>query len=133
MDLRRVAVGTLAYLVPTFAVAYAWHLVIFAPRYEALAMYRADVIVPFGFVAMFAQGVLASLAYGALFAGARPAAGALRFGVAAALLSWTFTTLSVAAKHPMTSVPAFMLLETAFTVAQYALVAPLIALAWRRP
>jgi hypothetical protein len=36
-------------------------------------------------------------------------------------------------KHRMASVPDFMLLETAFTALQFAVVAPLIALAWRAP
>jgi hypothetical protein len=33
----------------------------------------------------------------------------------------------------MTSVSRFVLLETAFTVLQFAVTAPLIALAWREP
>jgi len=45
--------------------------------------------------------------------------------------SWSFTTIAVAAKHPMTSVAEYFLIETLFTVVQFALVAPFMALAWR--
>ena len=55
----------------------------------------------------------------------------LAFAAGAALLSWTFTTLAVAAKHPMTSIGGFMAIETAFTIVQFALVGPLCALAAR--
>jgi hypothetical protein len=47
------------------------------------------------------------------------------------LLSWSFTTLAVAAKHPMASITDYVLLETAFTVLQFLIVGPLIALAYR--
>jgi hypothetical protein len=53
------------------------------------------------------------------------------FGGVSAVLAWSFTTLPVAAKYQMTSVPDFLKLETAFTVIQFAIVAPLIALAYR--
>lgn len=125
--------GVAAYLVPTFPIAYVWHLVLFAPAYDALAIYRADPIIPLGFASMVIQGVIFSFAYPRLFpdrGGAifRPG---LAYGLALAVLSWSFTTLAVAAKSPMTSVPTYMLLETGFTLLQFAVVGPLIALAYR--
>jgi hypothetical protein len=44
---------------------------------------------------------------------------------------WSFTTLPVAAKYNMTSVADFLKLETAFTAAQFIVVAPLMALSFR--
>lgn len=125
--------GVLAYLVPTFPIAYLWHLTLFAPSYEALAVYRPDPIIPFGFASMVLQGIIFSWAYPFLF----PARGSavwkpgLLYGFALALLSWSFTTLAVAAKNIMTSVPTYLLLETGFTVLQFLIVGPLIALAHR--
>ena len=60
--------GVAAYLVPTFPIAYAWHLVLFAPAYEALGIYRPDPIIPFGFASMVIQGIIFSWAYPRLFA-----------------------------------------------------------------
>jgi len=48
------------------------------------------------------------------------------------VLSWSFTTLAVAAKNIMNSVPTYLLLETGFTLLQFAIVGPLIALAYRK-
>ncbi|MBR0757093.1 hypothetical protein JQ604_33345 [Bradyrhizobium jicamae] len=125
--------GVAAYLVPTFAIAYVWHLVLFAPTYDALGIYRPDPIIPFGFVSMVIQGIIFSWAYPRLF----PARGSATFrpgvayGLALAVLSWSFTTLAVAAKSIMSSVPLYVLLETGFTLLQFAIVGPLIALAYR--
>jgi len=56
---------------------------------------------------------------------------AWRYGVSAAALSWSFTTLAVAAKNVMASVADYLLIETAFTIVQWALVAPLTVVASR--
>jgi hypothetical protein len=125
--------GVLAYLLPTFPIAYVWHLVLFAPVYDSLAMYRPEPIIPFGFASMIIQGMIFSWAYPRLLPGRdrailRPG---LVYGLALAMLSWSFTTLAVAAKNVMTSVPLYMALETGFTVLQFLVVGPLIALARR--
>ncbi|WP_407168016.1 hypothetical protein [Bradyrhizobium sp. ORS 111] len=126
--------GVAAYLVPTFPIAYVWHLVLFAPAYDALDIYRPDPIIPFGFASMVIQGVIFSWAYPRLLPGRGSAIfkPGLSYGFALAALSWSFTTLAVAAKNLMSSVPTYMLLETGFTVLQFAIVGPLMALAHRR-
>jgi hypothetical protein len=110
-----------------------WHLVLFAPAYEALGIYRPDPIIPFGFASMVIQGVIFSWAYPRLFPGRgsaifRPG---LVYGLALGVLSWSFTTLAVAAKNIMASVPFYVELETGFTLLQFAIVGPLTALAHR--
>jgi hypothetical protein len=126
--------GVAAYLVPTFPIAYAWHLVLFAPAYGVLGIYRPDPIIPFGFASMLIQGLAFSWAYPCLFPerGAAFLRPGLVYGLALAILSWSFTTLAVAAKNIMTSVPTYVLLETGFTLLQFLFVGPLIALAYRR-
>jgi hypothetical protein len=134
IPLRSFWLGVAAYLVPSFPIAYAWHLVWFAPSYEALGIYRPDPIIPFGLLSMLIQGVIFSLAYPRFFpdrdgAVLRPG---LVYGAGLAILSWSFTTLAVAAKNIMGSVPIYLALETGFTVLQFVVVGPLIALAYRR-
>lgn len=46
------------------------------------------------------------------------------------ILSWSFTTLAVAAKTPMSSVPDYLMIETAFTAVQWIVVGPLTVLAF---
>ena len=94
--MRAFWLGFAAYLVPSFPIAYLWHLVWFAPTYHALAMYRDDVIVPFGFASMLIQGAAFSLAYPRFFADRSPVIrNGLIYGLGIALLSWSFTTLAV--------------------------------------
>lgn len=122
-----------AYLVPTFPLGYFWHLTTFREQYERLAMYRSEVLIPLGLASMLIQALVFAWAYPRLFATARKnwRRGALGFFAVFGALAWSFTTLPVAAKYQMTSVPSFLLLESAFTLVQFAVVSPLIALACR--
>jgi hypothetical protein len=130
----RIGFAVLAYLVPTFALGFFWHLVLFGNAYQGLQIYRANIIVPFGFLAMLIQGVIFGWIYARAFA-ASPAGFASRaisYGLLGAVLSWSFTTLAVGAKNVMTSVPDYLLMETGFTLVQWIMVAPLTVLGFGR-
>lgn len=123
----------LAYLLPSFPIGYAWHLVAFKDAYDRLDLFRAEVIIPFGLTAMLLQAAIFAWAYPRLFSTRRGdwIASAARFAGVFATLSWSYMTLPVAAKYQMSSVTDFLKLESAFTVIQFAIVSPLIALAYR--
>src|SRR5262245_57288673 len=125
--MRRYVLAVLAYLVPTFALGFVWHLVLFESYYQALAIYRRDIIIPFGFLSMLIQAAIFAWLYEQAFAvvPGNPIARAVRYGAVGAVLSWTFTTLDVAAKNVMASVPNYLLIETAFTIVQWVIVASL--------
>ena len=122
-----------AYIVPTFPLGYFWHLKAFRTQYDRLAVYRDQVVIPFGLTAMFLQALLFAWLYPQLFATARDAwlLSGLQFAGVFGLLAWTLAVLPVAAKYRMTSIGGFLKLETAFTAVHYLIVSPLIALAWR--
>lgn len=130
---RKFWIGLAAYVVPSFPLAYLWHLTVFAAAYDALDLLRPDVILPLGLVTMLIQGAFFSWAYPKLFDTARAAwtGSAARSAGAFGLIAWSYAVLAVAAKTQMTSVSDFLLLETGWTILQFAVTAPLIALAWR--
>jgi hypothetical protein len=129
--MTRYLLAVLAYLVPTFALGFVWHLVLFESYYDALAIYRHDIIIPFGFLSMLIQAAIFAWIYEKAFAQQRGSmlSRTLAYGAVGAVLSWSFTTLAVAAKNMMVSVPSYLLIETAFTLVQWMMVAPLTALA----
>ena len=130
---RKYWLAVAAYVLPTFPLGYFWHLSTFKANYDALQIYRPDVIIPLGLSSMIIQGLIFAWVYPRLFSTARQdwLASAAKFFMVFGLLAWSFLVLPTAAKVHMTSVADFMTLETAFTVLQYLVVAPLIALAWR--
>ena len=59
----RFGLGVLAYLVPTFALGFVWHVVLFEGYYQYLAIYRKDIIIPFGFLSMLFQAFIFAWIY----------------------------------------------------------------------
>ncbi|WFU18218.1 hypothetical protein [Bradyrhizobium sp. CB3481] len=132
-DARRFWLGFAAYLLPSFPIAFVWHLVLFEQKYHALQIYRDEPVIVFGLGSMIIQGAIFSWLFPRVMRGSGSILkDGLVYGLGAGLLSWSFTTLAVAAKNVMVSVPDYVLLETAFTILQFAVVGPLIALAYRR-
>ena len=125
--------GVAAYLVPTFPLGFFWHLVWFERSYQALAIYPADPIIPLGLASMAVQALIFSWAYPRLFPARRGPVlrVGLSYGLGIGMLSWSFPTLAVAAKHPIGSTADYALLETGFTIVQFLLVGPLVAWAYR--
>jgi hypothetical protein len=129
---KRITIGALCYLIPTFALGFVWHLVAFKGYYDALEIYRKDVIIPLGFLSMSLQALLFAWVYTRVFAAWSDAkARALGYAAFGAVLSWSFTTIAVAAKNLMSSVPDYLLIESGFTLAQWLIVAPLTVLLLR--
>src|SRR5258708_12254035 len=114
-------------MVSSFPKAYAWLLVVVEPAYEALGIYRPYPIIPFGLASMLIQGIAFSWAYPRLFPGRGSAVlrPGLTYGLALAILSWSFTTLAIAPKNVMTSVPPYVHLKTGFTILQFVSSEPL--------
>jgi hypothetical protein len=128
----RYCLAILAYLVPTFALGFVWHLVLFKDYYTALQIYRSDIIIPFGLLSILIQAVAFGWIYERVFSrqtGTWLSRG-LRYASTGAVLSWSFTTIAVAAKNLMGSVPDYLLIETAFTAVQWIIVGPLTAFAF---
>jgi hypothetical protein len=78
--MKRYALPVLAYLIPTFALGFVWHLMLFESYYTDLQIYREDIIVPFGFVSMLIQAVIFAYIFDRCFAGS--AEGWLKRGAA---------------------------------------------------
>jgi len=130
---KKRVLATIAYMLPTFPLAYCWHLTTFAAYYKSLGVYRDDIIIPFGFLSMLIQGTIWALLYERLFAGQPVVKGAAKFAGIAVPLAWSLLVLAVSAKHIMTSVSQYLAIESAFIIVQYAIVSPLIAWVYSKP
>jgi hypothetical protein len=126
----RFLLAALAYIIPTFPLGYFWHLTIFRHTYATLAVYRLDIMIPLGVASMLIQGVIWAYLYWRLFRHESVVLGAVKFAAVAMPLAWSFMVVAVAAKHHMSSVSGFLMIESAFIAVQYVIVSPLIALAF---
>lgn len=64
MSVNRIALGTLAYLVAVFPLAYAWHLVVFKELYDSIGyITRDEPIIALGFGAILFQGAISPICF----------------------------------------------------------------------
>jgi hypothetical protein len=126
----RFLLAAMAYIIPTFPLGYFWHLTIFRDTYASLSVYRPDILIPLGVASMLIQGLIWAYLYWRLFSQETVVVGALKFAALAMPLAWSFLVVAVSAKHHMSSVSGFLLIESAFIAVQYIVVSPLIALAF---
>jgi hypothetical protein len=130
--MKKKILAVLAYMIPTFPLGYLWHLTIFAEYYKSLDVFRENIIVPFGITSMLIQGIIWAIIYERMFSGQPILRGACKFALLACPLAWSFMVLAVSAKHQMSSVSGFLLIETAFILVHYIVVSPLIAAVYAR-
>lgn len=128
--MTEIIIAALGYIIPSFALGYAWHMTIFKDNYQSLQIYREKVVPPLGLASMVIQGIALGVIYVGLIR-PMPLDWLSKAGTYAALggfLSWSFTTVAAAAKSPMTSVSRFVGIETAFTAIQWIIVGVITAL-----
>jgi hypothetical protein len=109
-------------LVVMFGFAATWHLVVFKDLYAQLAIFtRAEPLVPLGLLSMLLQAVIFAWLFPIFTAGKSPLAAGLAFGLIMGVLMGSIGALAEAGKQNVTSLPTFLVLESAFDLTQYAL------------
>ena len=122
-----------AYPLISFPLAIAWHLVVFKRVYDELGyISREEPIIAFGFLAMAVQGILLAWAYTFFYRGGHPAKAGLKFGLVTGTFLWSSHVIATAAKHQMSSIPAFVAIETVYLAIQFALVGLAIGMIYGR-
>jgi len=115
-------VSAVAVLVVMFGFAATWHLVVFKDLYTQLAIFtRAEPIVPLGLLSMLLQGLVFAYLFPIFTAGKSPLVAGLAFGLIMGVLMGSIGALAEAGKQNVTSLPTFLILESAFYLIQYAL------------
>ncbi|HSF20201.1 MAG TPA: DUF1761 domain-containing protein [Vicinamibacteria bacterium] len=129
MKMKTLLLGTIAYLLVTFPLAFVWHLVAFKRIYDELGIFnRQEPIVALGFLVIVIQGLLLSYVYPIFRRSADWTKDGLKFGLIMGLFLWSSQVVAAAAKHEVTSLTAWLGIETIYFALQFTLVG--LALGW---
>jgi hypothetical protein len=123
-------VGSVLFLIVVFPLGYAWHLVVFKSRFEAMGyLGRDQPVIALGIAAMAIQAVATAVLFSLLTVQLPviPAA-ATAVGLLTVVI-WSVQVFAHAAKFKVEVLP-FLWLETAYFVVQFVLVFALYALAF---
>lgn len=119
-----------AYLVITFAMGFVWHLVIFKDLYANLGIFTRidDPIIPLGFTAMLIQGAVLAYLYPLIAKSGSPISEGLKFGLLMCLFIASSAVIAEAAKQRVSSLPTWLVVESAYYAIQFSLSGIAIAL-----
>ncbi len=133
--MKKYILGVVASTAIGFATAFVWHLLLFKNLYEQLGVIgRIEPIIPLGFIATLALSLILSYLYPKLILEENnsPVLGGVRFGVTIGILNIIFWVLKFAATQPLSSIPIFMGIESAFELIQLTLIGIALGFVYRK-
>ena len=134
MSMKKYILGVVASVVIAFATAFIWHLVLFQKLYENLGVIgRIGPNIPLGFIATLLLSLVLAYLYPILISqGDSPVRGGIRFGITIGVLNIIFWVLKFAATQPLTSIPMFMAIESAFEFLQLTFIGIALGFVYQR-
>ncbi|MBI5613380.1 hypothetical protein HY947_00480 [Candidatus Gottesmanbacteria bacterium] len=134
--MKKYILGAVASTVIGFATAFVWHLVLFQNLYTQLGVIgRIEPNIPLGFIANLALALTLSYLYPKLISSEEnnnPILGGIRFGVIIGILNIIFWVLKFAATQPLSSIPTFIGIESAFELIQPTLIGIELGFVYRK-
>lgn len=115
--------AALGYIILTFAIAASWHLVLFKPVYDELAIFtRKEPIIPLGVLSILLQSIVFAYLYPRCFKGERPAVDGLKFGFVMGVFLGSYAVLADGAKFNVSSLATWLGLEGVYYLLQFSIV-----------
>ncbi len=130
---KKFALAMTVYIIISMALGMSWHFIFFKEIYEGLGIYnRIEPIIPLGFASMIIQGFILAYFYPLFYRGGQPTVQGIKFGLLMGVYVFSVSTLANAAKIQVTSMPTWLLVQTAFHGIQFILAGGGIGLIYGR-
>ena len=133
MNIKKLVLATISYVLLSLAIAYPWHMVWFHDLYvEMGAFTRLEPIIPLGMLAMVIQGFVLAYLYPFYYRGGQPAVEGIKFTLIAGLLIYTVMGFATAAKIDINPVSTFLIYHSLFQFIQFILTGSVLGLIYGR-
>ena len=119
----------------SFATAIVWHILLFQKLYQELGVLgRIEPNIALGFLATLLLSLVLAYLYPKIFSQTATSTiqNGIRFGIAIGILNIIFWVLKFAATQPVTSIPLFFIMESAFELIQLTLMGIAIAFVYQK-
>jgi hypothetical protein len=128
LEVKKIVLGALGYLLISFPLGYFWFLVLFRQAYESFGVYnRAQPIIPLGVFSMLIQGPILAIVYPRWRGTGPRLAAAFQFCMLMGLFFASGTVIALAAKAQIAHLPLWFGINFAYTFLQFSLLALVFA------
>ena len=129
MNTKKYFFATFAFIVVGFIIAFVWHLVVFKSVYDALKIYSIEPIIALGFISFILEGLAFVYVFQFFRRGKKPIQEGLIFGlVVYGIIMGGVGVLAEGAKHATTSLPTWLIIESAFYIITGAVLGTMVGL-----
>lgn len=127
----KILLATVTYIVIVFPLALGWHVGLFKEKYEAFGYFAGEPNIPVGLATIVIQGAALALIYPLFHRGSAGFIRAFQFAALMGLFFWTSHVLALVAKQNVPNAGGFIMMETAYLVFQFGLLALALGLIYR--
>jgi len=129
MNIKKYFLGVIAFIIVGFIIAAVWHFVLFWQVYSDLKIYSIEPIIALGFISFILEGLAFVYVFQLFRRGEKPLLEGLIFGlVVYGIIMGGVGVLAEGAKHYVTSLSTWLLVEGAFYLVTGAVVGSLVGL-----
>jgi hypothetical protein len=120
LNIKKIIMATLSYVVLTMAIAYPWHLMWFHDLYIELGAYtRATPSIPLGILSMLVQGVVIAYLYPFYYRSGNPTLNGVTFSLMMGFVVYSVMGFAMAAKVDINPISTYLTYNAVFQFIQY--------------
>ena len=132
-NMKKYIIATLSFIIVGFIMAFLWHLVIFKSIYDSLKIYSIEPIIPLGFTSFVLEGLAFVYIFQFFRRGRKPLQEGLIFGlVVYGVIMGGVGVLAEGAKHAVTSLSTWLIMESAFYIITGAVLGTIVGLIYEK-
>ena len=129
MNLKKYFLGVITFIIVGFIIAAVWHFVLFGQVYSDLKIYSIEPIIALGFISFILEGLAFVYIFQLFRRGKKPLLEGLLFGlVVYGVIMGGVGVLAEGAKHYVTSLSTWLLVEGAFYLVTGAILGTIIGM-----
>ena len=129
MNMKKYFLGVMAFIIVGFAIAAVWHFILFGQVYSNLKIYTIEPIIALGFISFILEGLAFVYVFQLFRRGEKPLLEGLLFGlVVYGIIMGGVGVLAEGAKHYVTSLSTWLLVEGVFYLVTGAILGTIIGM-----
>ncbi len=133
MNIKKIALATLSYVVLSMAIAFPWHMILFHELYAEIGAFtRPEPIIPLGMLAMVIQGAVIAYLYPFWYKDGNPIVSGIKFMMIAGLLIYTVMVFATVAKMDINPISTLIIYGTLFQLIQFTITGAALGLIYGR-
>jgi hypothetical protein len=120
MNVKKIGLATISYVLLTMAIAFPWHMIWFHDLYLEMGAYtRSEPIIPLGMLSMLVQGVVIAYLYPFYYRDGNPILQGIKFSLIIGSVVYSVLGFAMAAKIDINPISTFLLYSLMFQFIQY--------------